>query len=80
MNVYIKFNATYKIYNSFCSDDEQVFLDREVDSENRCYYLTVTTVPSLHDCYDCRMVAASFDEEGKTNLQCNSVQASLYSL
>ena len=62
-------NCCY-IRNVCCcsSDDEQVFLDREVDSENRCYYLTVTTVPSLHDCYDCRMVAASFDEEGRSLL------------
>lgn len=27
-------------------------------------YITVTTVPSLNGCVDCRAVAASFDEEG----------------
>uniref|UniRef100_A0A1B6E7W5 DDB1- and CUL4-associated factor 15 WD40 repeat-containing domain-containing protein n=2 Tax=Clastoptera arizonana TaxID=38151 RepID=A0A1B6E7W5_9HEMI len=37
--------------------------EEEQESECRRYYMTITTLPSLHNCRDCRMVAASFDEE-----------------
>uniref|UniRef100_A0A1B6H7S5 DDB1- and CUL4-associated factor 15 WD40 repeat-containing domain-containing protein n=1 Tax=Homalodisca liturata TaxID=320908 RepID=A0A1B6H7S5_9HEMI len=33
------------------------------DVESRRFFITVTTLPSLHNCHDCKSVAESFDEE-----------------
>lgn len=45
--------------------DDAPFEQEEGDVESRRYYITVTTLPSLHDCKDCKAVAESFDEEGE---------------
>lgn len=54
----------YSDENDHQDDDAAM---RELDSAlaNRNYYITVTTLPSLHNCRDCKAVAESFDEEGR---------------
>lgn len=49
----------------FSEDAEDAqYEQEEVDTESCSYYITVTTLPSLHNCKDCKAVAESFDEEG----------------
>ncbi|XP_046388655.1 DDB1- and CUL4-associated factor 15 [Ischnura elegans] len=42
-----------------CSDDP---LERSLNQSAHCY-LTITTVPSMHNCPDCLKVAASYEDE-----------------
>ncbi|XP_054275434.1 uncharacterized protein LOC128994721 isoform X2 [Macrosteles quadrilineatus] len=39
---------------------DEIYVDT---SDNHKYFFTVTTLPSLHNCKDCKAVAESFDEE-----------------
>jgi DDB1-and CUL4-substrate receptor 15, WD repeat len=43
-----------------CSSDPYV----PVTAQSKPLYVTVTMVPSLHNCQDCQRVAATFDVEG----------------
>lgn len=53
----------------YSEENFHLYLDDAATSEdsgtaNRMYFITVTTLPSLHNCRDCKAVAESFDEEG----------------
>lgn len=57
--------VSFIIFNSHGDEDVE---QEEGYVECRRYYVTVTTLPSLHNCRDCRLVAASFDEEGNSTV------------
>jgi DDB1-and CUL4-substrate receptor 15, WD repeat len=40
-----------------------------ITAQSKPLYVTVTMVPSLHNCQDCQRVAATFDVEGNTLFQ-----------
>lgn len=52
------------IVYGFCEDGDAPYEQEEADMDTRRYYITVTTLPSLNNCKNCKAVAESFDEEG----------------
>lgn len=57
-------NDKLVVYGYTEESNEMLKFDEE-ETESRRYYITVTTLPSLHNCKDCKSVAESFDEEGE---------------